>query len=281
MFHPALADRLWIQRPIPKPPKAAMLSLKRKRAGDSGSRRSNAGSSSKRLKHGVGLDQRAGKSKVQAKGKAKKAVDAPLKISIPSAGGRAAKAQAKIKLDIQARQLAELNRQAAIESFGSPRVSRRAKGNVDAVYNTRPLGTRLSARLRGTDAEWQPVPDEWLNEGADAGQDDREAARSSDDQKASERDHEVEPKTGLESDQDSISELTELSEDSEAKSLDKSEAEDRVKTEPQPVLEPESSPTRPPTPNDRGLEPLPILPEGFIEWETVSVLSVLDQIQLN
>lgn len=269
IFKLAPADRIWIQRPLPKPSKPAAPSLKRKRAREpSGPKRFN-GSSSKRAKHETNAGERTGKSKQRAKSKVRKVVDAPLKISIPSTGGRAAKAQAKVKLDMQARELAELNRQAAMESSGSMRASKRQKttnSSAGPAFHSRPLGTRLSARLRGPDAEeWQPVPEEWLKEDGDAGEDETEVAGSPIDEKAGKG---VQgPKTGLESDEDSISDLTELSEESEAKFLGKGGAEDTVKTESQPDLESEHARERPT--DDRGLEIPSPLPEGFVEWETV------------
>jgi len=60
------------------------------------------------------------------------------------------------------------------------------------------IGTRASTRLRGSqDDEWQPIPDEWLNESKPARSPQRLEVQ----------------KTGLESDEESVSELTELSED--------------------------------------------------------------------
>ncbi|KAJ7052485.1 hypothetical protein C8F01DRAFT_1065667 [Mycena amicta] len=97
---------------------------------------------------------------------------------------------AKTKLDAQAKELEELNR-----ATGSKRPSKRTTRNSAAP--TRSLGTRVSARLRGTDEEeWQTIPDDWMsdNEGP--------AGRLTNPQL----------KTGL-VDDGSSSELTELSEE--------------------------------------------------------------------
>lgn len=94
-----------------------------------------------------------------------------------------------MKLDAQAKDLANLNRQTALLNHESKPTG----------HSSRPLGTRISARLRGTqEEEWQPVPKEWLNEERSLQNGKTEAELS---------------KTGLESDDDAISELTELSEE--------------------------------------------------------------------
>ena len=108
---------------------------------------------------------------------------------------RAAKDQAMMKLDAQARDLANLHRQAALLNQEYSPTSLRSQ---PFGYTSRPLGTRISARLRGSQKEeWQSIPKEWLNEGKSL-QDVKTEAESS--------------KTGLESDEDAISDLTELSE---------------------------------------------------------------------
>ena len=112
---------------------------------------------------------------------------------------RAAKDQALMKLDAQARDLANLNRQATLlnqESTISRPISLRSQ---PSRYTSRPLGTRISARLGGSQKEeWQSVPKEWLNEEKSL-QDVKTEAELS--------------KTGLESDEDAVSDLTELSEE--------------------------------------------------------------------
>ncbi|TFY54256.1 hypothetical protein EVG20_g9778, partial [Dentipellis fragilis] len=106
-------------------------------------------------------------------------------------GSRAAKTQANLKLDKQAKELAELKRLAAMES--KQRNGRRGSGvglgAVDddedeegaglrsgprkrrAALAATAVGTRVSARLRGAreaEAEWQEVPEDWLMEGVES-----------------------------------------------------------------------------------------------------------------
>lgn len=112
---------------------------------------------------------------------------------------RAAKDQAMMKLDVQARDLVNLNRQAAMLNQESTILRQISLRSQPSRYASRPLGTRISARLRGSQKEeWQSVPKEWLNEGKSL-QDVKTEAELS--------------KTGLESDEDAISDLTELSEE--------------------------------------------------------------------
>jgi hypothetical protein len=120
-----------------------------------------------------------------------------LPLVVPSGRrSRAAKDQAKRRLDAQAKELAELNRQATLTTSES-RNEKRATFRIND--KSRVVGTRASARLRGTlaDDEWQPIPDDWL--------DDVRLPSS----KRSEC-----LKTGLESGDESVSDLTDLSEDS-------------------------------------------------------------------
>ncbi|KAF4596441.1 hypothetical protein EYR38_007828 [Pleurotus pulmonarius] len=171
-------------------------------------------------------------------------------------GGRAAKMQAKLKLDAQAKELAELNKQAA-SAKGTPRKTRTNAQNSSPtpsklpgrpVNNSRPAGTRLSLRLRGSLAgEWQPIPTEWLEE--------TEATQP------------AKRKTGLESDLESISDLTELSEESlsERPSPDRDhdpEEEPPVQESVQQLEEPL---------DEAGQNGQPEPPADFIEWETIAV----------
>ncbi|KAF7330390.1 DALR-1 domain-containing protein [Mycena venus] len=199
------ADRLWIQRAHPRPPRytATTSSLKRKRP-------ENAAKAS------------AVKSKRPATKRARLASEDP-KLTVPAGGGRAAKAQAKLKLDQQAKELAALNRAAGIKAPAT----RETRGGRTPVAPVRPLGTRVSARLRGADDdEWQAVPEDWLEKGG------------------SRKKTPAKPKlkTGLESDDESVSDLTELSEESG----DEDEAAENREQEGQPV-------------------------EDFVEWETICV----------
>ena len=123
----------------------------------------------------------------------------PSRLPLVASSGRrsrVAKDQAKRRLDAQAKELAELNKQATLATSES-RTERRATFRMND--KSRVVGTRASARLRGTlaDDEWQPIPDDWL--------DDVRLPSS----KRSEC-----QKTGLESGDESVSDLTDLSEDS-------------------------------------------------------------------
>ncbi|KAJ7219982.1 hypothetical protein GGX14DRAFT_432652 [Mycena pura] len=203
------ADRLWIQRPPAKPQRytATTSSLKRKRP--------EALKSTAKPKRPA-----AKRARLATEGSAK------LTITVPG-GGRAAKTQAKLRLDAQAKELAELNRAARLQSTEK-------RGGRTMV--PRPLGTRVSARLKGgdEDGEWQAVPEDWL---ADGGSSEKKTSVK---QRA---------KTGLESDDDSVSELTELSE----------EPVDEAKDEEAAELSQASDNAGDTQPDD------------FVEWETICV----------
>lgn len=217
--------------------------------------------------------------------------------------------QASAKLSVQAKELAELQRQAALENRRSgkralsPSPTRRSSPR-------RPMGTRISARLWGAaqvDDEWQEIPDEWLNERSEAEGDDASGSerlggvadmgQSSDPDLRPEPEPEAVPdfitdahraKTGLESDDDDVSELTELTEISPpatvlvSRSISKKArkkgiasrrktsrtkrrtlvVEDSVDiTQPAEEVEPEEE-----------IEPEWRPPEDFVEWETVRFL---------
>ena len=151
---------------------------------------------------------------------------------------RAAKDQAKKRLGAQAKELAVLNRQAAL-----PNSVTRGPASLRSVTTSTPLvvGTRSSARLRGTqDDEWQPIPEEWLKEVNQT----RTFRRP-------------EAKTGLETDEESVSELTELSEDnSEPPSVCLKLELDGHNNEAEDDGDGDPAEQRPP-------------PEEFVEWETV------------
>ena len=220
-----------------------------------------------------------------------------------------AKMQASAKLSVQAKELAELQRQAALESrrsgrrLPSPSPPRRSSPR-------RPMGTRMSARLWGGvtegDDEWQEIPDEWLNERGERGgtsgserlDGEAEMDQSSDPDLRPEPEPEAVPdpdkdapraKTGLESDDDDVSELTELTEisppatvlvsHSNTKKARKKGAGSRRKTsrtkrgtlvvedsvdiaQPDEEVEPEEE-----------IEPEWRPPEDFVEWETVRFFS--------
>ena len=189
----SVADRLWIQRVPPKPPRAR--NLKRKRpattpkqparpkvvedSSDDEDEERPARSKRKRLQ-----SQSKQSAKPKANGRATRASrraaqssNADADLILPGKSTRAAKVQANKKLDVQAKELAEFQRQAArlasakSRANGSPRKSRGASSSP----SKRAVGTRISARLRNSnradaaddeDDEWQQVPEEWLQESA-------------------------------------------------------------------------------------------------------------------
>lgn len=151
---------------------------------------------------------------------------------------RAAKDQAKLKLDVQAKELAELSRAAFFEQ--KSRTSRQQPSRAPP----RALGTRTSARLRGApDGDWQSIPDEWLDTEGDS---------------KTKQAKDKTQKTGLESDEDTISDLTELSEEvsesSAANPLDKGELDEENE---EPVSD-----------ERKGSEKAGGA-DNFVEWETV------------
>ncbi|KAG6878075.1 hypothetical protein C0992_008655 [Termitomyces sp. T32_za158] len=258
------ADRLWIQRSIPKPPRPKTASrnaasLKRKRTADP--------------------------VKATPKGRSRAAPPPATKRQriqeVETSGGRsrAAKSQAKAKLDAQAKELAELTRQANALARSSLGLRASTRSSPRKAPPPKAVGTRSSRRLRGSidddddgDDGWQAVPEEWLN-----GDEDINSPRANGKRGAKEY-----AKATWESGSE-ISELTELTEESsKSKTEDdedeiEDESEDEVegqKAEKQPVeeeeaqavLEPPSVPAE-----NRGLEEQPALPEGFVEWETICV----------
>lgn len=229
-----LGDRLWIQRVPPKPSKKA----KRKRPPKT---KETANSRPSKKRKADPEPEPESKSPSKAKGSSKNASRSTrgskqTKEEEPTTssgrGVRAAKLNANLKLDAQAKQLAEFQRQASAERKGPGK-----------EFPIRPLGTRMSSRLRhsivpdeGEDPEWQPVPDEWLQ--------DEEKLKPVAGKKR---------KTGLEDEEeDEVSELTDLSEDEEKPAVD--QVGDHVG---------EDSPADPQDAADSSL------PDGFVEWETV------------
>lgn len=218
--------------------------------------------------------------------------------------------QASAKLSAQAKELADLQRQVALEGRRSGR--RVASPSPPRKANPRhPLGTRMSARLRGAtqdDDVWQEIPDDWLKGGVKENHgellekgDDREAEMGVNSEPDTELDLHPEPepnadtdtqlaKTGLESDDDAVSELTELSEITPPATVVATRPKSRRSSK-------KSSGTRKKPSHFKGqtltsapedeIEPEWRLPEGFIEWETVryflmqSLPSGLDNNQLS
>jgi hypothetical protein len=153
--------------------------------------------------------------------------------------GRAAKAQANIKLDAQAKELAAFQRDSTTFRASKKEV-------VSTPLPGRPVGTRVSRRLRG-DVEdgWQPVPEEWLSEAGNTKEEDK-------------RKKMTELKTGLGSDQGSISDLTDLSSLEETVDVPTPENVDSKTGETGQVM------------HEKELDGASTVPNGFIEWETVS-----------
>ncbi|KAI0312318.1 hypothetical protein OF83DRAFT_668150 [Amylostereum chailletii] len=252
-------DRLWIQRMPPKPPR----SLKRKRPPPK----------AKAKRAATPSDFADNDPEPEPDSKKRKANTHVQESPTSGRGSRAAKTQANKKLDAQAKELAKLQRQAALEGRRSG--GRRGGLVVEddgQVYSSRSsprkaapstFGTRVSARLRGTiqEPQWQDIPDEWLRgEGSGSAETKR-------------------MKTGLEVDDDAVSDLTDLSDspsasEPEPEQKPKPSAKTRSKngkakgkakaTAPPPEEEEEEKP-------DIEVEPEWRPPDDFVEWETLCI----------
>ncbi|KAH9933667.1 uncharacterized protein BXZ73DRAFT_46246 [Epithele typhae] len=197
-------DRLWIQRVPPKPPRNRNLKRKRPSAPkkaktpeleDEDEDEDEPVAPSKRTR----TQSRASRSHPQPQSTSTGRRRAARRSTRPSAPSndedenddgnstssprkstRAAKVRANKKLDLQAKELAEFQRQAAVLARSSPR-------KPSGSPAKRAVGTRASARLRhagggadeGADEEWQQVPDEWLEEAAPVQRRTRARTRSS------------------------------------------------------------------------------------------------------
>ncbi|KAF7773311.1 hypothetical protein Agabi119p4_5478 [Agaricus bisporus var. burnettii] len=219
-------DRLWIQRVLPKPPKS------RKRKRPAGNQKGHQASQKpKPLK----------RPRTQT---------TPIKLDASPrrpGSGRAAKIQAKIKLDAQVKELAEFTRQVN-GNRPATRLSNRPKPP------SRALGTRVSARLRGSQgSEWQAVPVDWMDESSDSECETNIADPV--DQNRSQRD----PQQTLGIHDDSDSELTELSDDSDEE-VPKLNDEQVHPT----VVEDDNTPAKE---EESGKQ----VDDAFIEWETICV----------
>jgi len=178
-----------------------------------------------------------------------------------SRGIRAAKLQANKMLDAQAKDLAEYQRQMA----------RSKSANSRPLTPRRPSGIRVSARLRGTatdNEEWQEVPEEWL-----AGTREKQQGEENTLPLVKAR-----LKTGLESEEESISDLTELSEDdntNEENTQERANADDSEEvliedeTEMEFMLAPSKTDQKIGVDDEDGDHPAPL--GDFIEWETVLI----------
>ena len=154
--------------------------------------------------------------------------------------GRAAKTQARAKMDAQAKELAEFQRQ----------VATKYRGRAPATLPV-PKGTRISKRLRGAaeEEEWQPMPDEWLEDSGLPAP--TEAPKPP-------------PKTGLESDDESA--LTSLS-DEEQEQEPVIAAEDNDDRE-SPYNDEEDSSVDGVNGDAKSVSEVA---NDFVEWETVSL----------
>ncbi|KLO05777.1 hypothetical protein SCHPADRAFT_883483 [Schizopora paradoxa] len=266
-------DRLWLQRPVPTPPKKRKP--KKKKPLPVKKPKVKLRLPQTKAKAAVQPEKESGRPSRNAKSartSQRKATEEPAILSSPQSSGRAraAKTQANVMLDLQAKQLLAVK--AEMRSLS------RNKGHKD-TESTSPakptMGTRVSRRLRGPeveDEEWQQIPEEWLAEAGSSRQHADEAKRKTRQSPRKRRREEgsddefVAPKvvvtgTGLESDDES--ELTELSdaeslaEDAEA---DDAMAED-AKDEGNQMDEEEEE------------EKLPEVwpPPDFVEWETICV----------
>lgn len=248
------ADRLWIQREPPR------QTLKRKRLTNPNTSKSN-GKKSFNKRQRVDSESEPTPPPTTPTRISRRRNQAPAQNTSPSGsrGARAAKSRANQKLDAQAKDLAEFQRQMA----------RNKSTNTRPLTPRRPSGIRVSARLRGNlaDDEWQEVPDEWLSPTAHDGMEGEKTPPKS----------KTRLKTGLESDEDSVSDLTELSEDNDT---DQGDVQGETDEEEEPNVKDEASEADSvPVPDksngkidvDKEDKELPSLPEGFIEWETICI----------
>ncbi|KAF5392324.1 hypothetical protein D9757_001368 [Collybiopsis confluens] len=242
------ADRLWIQRVPPKPPRPPpKKSLKRKRATIS-----------------KPPPTKRARTQTTAKGRKARSKPLPATPSNTSSGrhGRAAKDQANLKLDAQAKQLAELNRQAGLLATSPRNASSRGKAaespsRVASSRTARPLGTRISARLRGAqdEDEWQVIPDEWLQDDND---DEYQGGMSTRSRRA------LSPSRSIAN--SSMSDLTELSDESDEKA--ESEEDEDGEEEEEESENQEDDQVEQEVEQEEAKESLP---QDFVEWETIAV----------
>lgn len=280
-----LADRLWIQRVVPKPQRK---SGKRKATSNADSRKAKAPRIDEVKGNNRNVSPHAGsrpspKTRKSDKGPSTsrrgsrhptEVEDAEILSSLTSGRSRAAKTQANVKLDLQAKQLAAAK--AEIESFNR-RSSARSSPHKSS--NRPVLGTRASRRLRGDDEddEWQQIPEEWMPPSEDEKPKSLGAQRNGAPTRTSAR-NKAPPRPQKQStlkndsedaiwDSDNESALTELSElsdeseDTEPIKLPTTPAEDTAESKAD-LEEAQSPPQETP------------LPPGFIEWETVMVLFI-------
>jgi hypothetical protein len=203
-----------------------------------------------------------------------------MEIPLNGTATRAAKTQANKKLDAQAKAFAEFQRQNSATTRAG-RATKRQKLDEEEEFSTprRTLGTRMSKRLRRSlndEDEWQQVPDEWLDGDDEA----HHAAKKTDarseennlvtdeDNTAPQAAETTKAKTGLESDAESISDLTELSTTSD-RADDDNEADGDEDTEKEGETEKEDE-AEATEEHDEQQRQSPV-DEEFVEWEMVSI----------
>ena len=223
-----VADRLWIQRALP--PKTR----KKRHARECT----------------IDLPGSHGRAKRRRIEKILESVNFNQSVSHATTAHRAAKFKAKAKLN--ARPVAVVGvRSSYCHNGHSSTGVQRGKVTNHPTASCPIVGTRVSARLRGAQQdEWQPVPKEWMDDIDERDSHLEYASRS-----------ETVIKTGLESDLEEMSELTELSEDSQTRSF---EADNLTIYN--------AMANHRTTAKDEGLcdQPEEKSPKDFVEWETVS-----------
>ncbi|TCD63136.1 hypothetical protein EIP91_005974 [Steccherinum ochraceum] len=258
-------DRLWIQRAVPKPPRSA----KRKRPPV---KSKAATTPRKSAREQSDDDEPAPRSAKRSRTQRSARTSTSRADALPTPNGsrsRAAKVQANKKLDAQAKDLAEFQRQTA-----SAARAKAARQKTASPQKPTAQGTRASARLRGStqdDDEWQEIPREWLKPS---------------DEDETEEDGGLSKEDGNGDDGGDVSsELTELSDSSEVSEAEPEEekptavngtrsrlrggasqtaSKRRAATVKVEKVEDEASP-------DETSEALPPVPADFVEWELICI----------
>jgi hypothetical protein len=290
-----LADRLWIQRVLPCP-----ANLKRKRSTARSSSRKTARTESRiesnehMLAWSKAPKNRSTSVRSNQSGRAT--------TSVPPIGGRstrAAKLQANIKLDEQARAL-EAFRKEGMNELVNNRSTRETLPSIASNTPPQPSplsrtsrGTRSSARLRGSaddEHEWQPIPQEWLQSDGGAGMKIEDEQLRLQDVNAAEADA-VHSHGGASDDEDALSilsDLTELTDEKEdspelqptqarrktrLRARDRG-AKNRLSTSSDLATDEQKSQS-----SDNQLDsdetPVMPLPDDFVEWEMVFIRLLL------
>lgn len=178
----AIADRLWIQRVPPKPPR----NRKRKAPAKKSAAKASTSKATAKLEPESEPEDEpspAKRRRTTARTSSSRTSRSQAKEAAATSSGRgtrAAKLQANKKLDAQAKELAEFQRQAALltspQRTTSGRTTRQTRNSATNLPTPSrrppPVGTRVSTRLRGSvvedDDEWQQIPEEWLRENTEA-----------------------------------------------------------------------------------------------------------------